>query len=111
WYAQMEKNTGRTIQRMNKEHPRTFGAMYKVIEDRSRTWHDLVTGHWDRLNNDTQNTAKDMSNAHRQLFGAMYDKLNDLTHGGLDQMRDYWSNTLNKIHDAVVNIGGTIHKA
>ena len=111
WYAQMEKNTGRTIQRMNKEHPRIFGAMYKVIEDRSRTWHDLVTGHWDRLNNDTQNTAKDMSNAHRQLFGAMYDKLNDLTHGGLDQMRDYWSNTLNKIHDAVVNIGGTIHKA
>lgn len=111
WYAQMEKNTGRTIQRMNKEHPRTFGAMYKVIEDRSRTWHDLVTGHWDRLNNDTQNTAKDMSNAHRQLFGAMYDKLNDLTHGGLDQMRDYWSNTLNKIHDAVVNIGGNIHKA
>lgn len=111
WYDQMEKNTGRTIQQMNKEHPRTFGAMYKVIEDRSRTWHDLVTGHWDRLNSDTQNTAKDMSNAHRQLFGAMYDKLNDLTHGGLDQMRDYWSNTLNKIHDAVVNIGGTIHKA
>lgn len=155
WYDQMKKNTGQAIQQMSKDHPRTFGAMYKVIEDRSRTWHDLVTGHWGRLSGDTQRTAQDMrqqhpklfdtmykvvedrsslwhdvttghwnrvsgdtqhlasdmSDAHRQLFGAMYDKLNDLTHGGLDQMRDYWSNTLNKIHDAVVNIGGTIHKA
>lgn len=111
WYDQMSESTSRTIQNMRQQHPRTFGEMYKVIEDRSRTWHDLVTGHWDRLSSDTQNTAQDMSNAHRQLFGDMYDKLNDLTHGGLDQMSDYWSNTLNKIHDAVANIGGTILKA
>lgn len=111
WYQQMNKDTSQTVQNMRQQHPKLFDAMYKVIEDRSSLWHDVTTGHWNRVSNDTQHLASDMSSAHQQLFGAMYDKLNGLTHGGLDQMRDYWSNTLNKIHDAVVNIGGTIHNA
>lgn len=111
WYQQMNKDTSQTVQNMRQQHPKLFNAMYKVIEDRSSLWHDVTTGHWNRVSNDTQHLASDMSSAHQQLFGAMYDKLNGLTHGGLDQMRDYWSNTLNKIHDAVVNIGGTIHNA
>lgn len=110
-WGRLSGDTQRTAQDMRQQHPKLFDTMYKVVEDRSSLWHDVTTGHWNRVSGDTQHLASDMSDAHRQLFGAMYDKLNDLTHGGLDQMRDYWSNTLNKIHDAVVNIGGTIHKA
>lgn len=111
YYQQMQRATGRLLENMRKHHPRTFNLMYKIIEDRSRIWHDVATGHWNRLGSDTANLAKDMNRTSRSIFGDMYDKLNDLTGGRLNDIRNTWNKVLNQIHDAIVNIGGTIHKA
>lgn len=111
YYQQMQRATGRLLENMRKQHPRTFNLMYKTIEDRSRIWHDVTTGHWNRLGSDTANLAKDMNRTSRSIFGDMYDKLNDLTGGRLNDIRNTWNKVLNQIHDAIVNIGGTIHQA
>ena len=63
WYNNMGRTTGRVIQNMARNHPRTFGNMYKVIQDRTKTWHDLVSGRWSRLKNDTGRLARDQSRA------------------------------------------------
>lgn len=111
WYQRMNRDTSRVLQDMARQHPHTFGNMYKFIEDRSKTWHDITSGHWSRLGSDTKDLANDMYRFHQHLFGDMYDKLNDLTSGGLDKIRETWNKVLNSIHDAVVHIGHTIHKA
>ena len=110
-YEEMRRDTSNKIDQMRKQHPRTFGNMYKEIQDNTKTWKDIVTGHWNRLADDTAQVAKDHSATQRGLFSSLYDKLNDLTNGGLTQIKNFWDKTLNGIHDSVVNIGGTIHKA
>ena len=101
WYTNMNRTTGRVIQNMAKQHPRTFQNMYKVIQDRTRTWHDLVTGHWSRLKNDTGRLAKDQSRANKDIFEDMYSAINKKTGGWLGKVVDSWKDHMSQIGDAI----------
>ena len=101
WYTNMGRITGRVIQNMAKQHPRTFQDMYKVIQDRTRTWHDLVTGHWSRLRDDTGRLAKDQSRANKDIFEDMYSAINKKTGGWLGKVVDSWKDHMSQIGDAI----------
>ena len=101
WYTNMNRTTGRVIQNMAKQHPRTFQNMYKVIQDRTKTWHDLVTGHWSRLRDDTGRLAKDQSRANKDIFEDMYSAINKKTGGWLGKVVDSWKDHMSKIGDAI----------
>lgn len=101
WYSNMSRTTGRAVQNMARNHPRTFGDMYKVIQDRTRTWHDLVTGHWSRLKGDTGRLAKDQSRANKDIFEDMYSAINKKTGGWLGKVVDSWKDHMSKIGDAI----------
>lgn len=101
WYSNMSRTTGRVVQNMAKRHPRTFGNMYKVIQDRTRTWHDLVTGHWSRLKDDTGRLAKDQSRANKDIFEDMYSAINKKTGGWLGKVVDSWKDHMSQIGDAI----------
>ena len=101
WYTNMNRTTGRVIQNMARNHPRTFGNMYKVIQDRTRTWHDLVTGHWSRLRDDTGRLAKDQSRANKDIFEDMYSAINKKTGGWLGKVVDSWKDHMSQIGDAI----------
>lgn len=103
WYQQLSKNTQRTITNMARNHPRTFGDMYKVIQDRTRTWHDLVTGRWSRLKDDTGRLAKDQSRANKDIFEDMYSAINKKTGGWLGKVVDSWKDHMSQIGDAISN--------
>lgn len=101
WYSNMSRTTGRAVQNMARNHPRTFGDMYKVIQDRTRTWHDLVTGHWSRLKGDTGRLAKDQSRANKDIFEDMYSAINKKTGGWLGKVVGSWKDHMSKIGDAI----------
>lgn len=103
WYSNMSRTTGRVVQNMAKRHPRTFQNMYKVIQDRTRTWHDLVTGHWSRLKDDTGRLAKDQSRANKDIFEDMYSAINKKTGGWLGKVVDSWKDHMSQIGDAISN--------
>ena len=103
WYSNMSRTTGRAVQNMARNHPRAFGDMYKVIQDRTRTWHDLVTGHWSRLKDDTGRLAKDQSRANKDIFEDMYSAINKKTGGWLGKVVDSWKDHMSKIGDAISN--------
>ncbi|MCT3436762.1 phage tail protein [Limosilactobacillus fermentum] len=110
WWDQTSTQTSRVVQDMAKQHPRTFRDMYKVIQDRTQTWHDLVSGRWDRLGDDTKKTAQDMHNFHRRVFGDLYNWLNDKTNGRLGDMLKAWKDKLGAIGDVVSGARDAIHK-
>ena len=101
WYSNMSRTTGRAVQNMARNHPRAFGDMYKVIQDRTRTWHDLVTGHWSRLKGDTGRLAKDQSRANKDIFEDMYSAINKKTGGWLGKVVDSWKDHMSQIGDAI----------
>ena len=101
WYTNMNRSTSRVVQNMYRQHPRTFQSMYKVIQDRTRTWHDLVTGHWSRLKNDTGRLAKDQSRANKDIFEDMYSSINKKTGGWLGKVVDSWKDHMSQIGDAI----------
>ena len=101
WYSNMSRTTGRAVQNMARNHPRAFGDMYKVIQDRTRTWHDLVTGHWSRLKDDTGRLAKDQSRANKDIFEDMYSAINKKTGGWLGKVVDSWKDHMSQIGDAI----------
>ena len=101
WYSNMSRTTGRAVQNMARNHPRTFGDMYKVIQDRTRTWHDLVTGRWSRLKDDTGRLAKDQSRANKDIFEDMYSAINKKTGGWLGKVVDSWKDHMSQIGDAI----------
>ncbi|MEE6637563.1 tape measure protein [Limosilactobacillus pontis] len=101
WYSNMSRTTGRAVQNMAREHPRTFQSMYKVIQDRTRTWHDVTTGHWSRLKDDTGRLAKDQSRANKDTFEDMYSAINKKTGGWLGKVVDSWKDHMSKIGDAI----------
>ncbi len=101
WYSNMSRTTGRAVQNMAKRHPRTFQNMYKVIQDRTRTWHDLVTGHWSRLKDDTGRLANDQSRANKDIFEDMYSAINKKTGGWLGKVVDSWKDHMSQIGDAI----------
>ena len=101
WYTNMNRSTSRVVQNMYRQHPRTFQSMYKVIQDRTRTWHDLVTGHWSRLKDDTGRLAKDQSRANKDIFEDMYSSINKKTGGWLGKVVDSWKDHMSQIGDAI----------
>lgn len=101
WYNNLNNSTSRIIRNMYRQHPKTFQSMYRVIQDHTRSWHDLVSGHWDRLGQDTSQTAKDMRKNNHQIFKDMYDRLNDLTGGSLGRMLKSWQDHMSQIGDAI----------
>lgn len=101
WYSNMNRTTGRAVQNMAKKHPQTFRDMYKVIQDRTRTWHDVTTGHWSRLKDDTGNLAKDQSRANKGIFEDMYSAINNKTGGWLGKVVGSWKDHMSKIGDAI----------
>ena len=101
WYSNMSRTTGRAVQNMARNHPRTFSDMYKVIQDRTRIWHDLVTGRWSRLKDDTGRLAKDQSRANKDIFEDMYSAINNKTGGWLGKVVDSWKDHMSKIGDAI----------
>ena len=101
WYSNMSRTTGRAVQNMARNHPRTFSDMYKVIQDRTRTWHDLVTGHWSRLKDDTGRLARDQSRANKDIFEDMYSAINKKTGGWLGKVVDSWKDHMSQIGDAI----------
>lgn len=101
WYTSMGRTTGRAVQNMAREHPRTFQSMYKVIQDRTRAWHDVTTGHWSRLKDDTGRLAKDQSRANKDIFEDMYSAINKKTGGWLGKVVGSWKNHMSQIGDAI----------
>lgn len=101
WYSNMSRTTGRAVQNMARNHPRTFSDMYKVIQDRTRIWHDLVTGHWSRLKDDTGRLAKDQSRANKDIFEDMYSAINKKTGGWLGRVVDSWKDHMSQIGDTI----------
>ena len=101
WYQQLSKNTQRTITNMARNHPRTFGNMYRLIQDRTRVWHDVVSGHWSDLGRDTGRLASDASRTNRSIFKSMYDDINDKTDGGLGRVVSSWQSHMSSIGDAI----------
>lgn len=101
WYNNLNNSTSRIVRNMYRQHPKTFQSMYRVIQDHTRSWHDLVSGHWDRLGQDTSQTAKDMRKNNHQIFKDMYDRLNDLTGGSLGRMLKSWQDHMSQIGDAI----------
>lgn len=101
WYTNMNRSTSRVVQNMYRQHPRTFQSMYKVIEDRTRTWHDVTTGHWSRLKDDTGRLAKDQSRANKDIFEDMYSSINKKTGGWLGKVVDSWKDHMSQIGDAI----------
>lgn len=101
WYQQLSKNTQRTITNMARNHPRTFGNMYRLIQDRTRVWHDVVSGHWSDLGRDTGRLASDASRTNRSIFKSMYDDINDKTDGGLGRVVNSWQSHMSSIGDAI----------
>ena len=101
WYQQLSKNTQRTITNMARNHPRTFGNMYRLIQDRTRVWHDVVSGHWSDLGRDTGRLASDASRTNRSIFKSMYDAINDKTDGGLGRVVSSWQSHMSSIGDAI----------
>ncbi|MEE6635890.1 tape measure protein [Limosilactobacillus pontis] len=101
WYSNMSRTTGRAVQNMAKRHPRTFQSMYKVIEDRTRTWHDVTTGHWSRLKGDTGRLARDQSRANKDIFEDMYSAINKKTGGWLGKVVGSWKDHMSQIGDAI----------
>src|SRR5699024_592982 len=96
-------STSRVIQNMYRQHPKTFQSMYKVIQDRTRTWRDLVTGHWSQLKDDTGRLAKDQSRANKDIFEDMYSAINKKTGGWLGKVVDSWKDHMSQIGDAISN--------
>lgn len=101
WYQQLSKNTQRTITNMARNHPRTFGNMYRTIQDRTRVWHDVVTGHWSNLRDDTAKLAQDASRTNKNIFEDMYSVINQKTDGWLGKVVDSWKNHMSSIGDAI----------
>ena len=101
WYNNLNNSTSRIVRNMYRQHPKTIQSMYRVIQDHTRSWHDLVSGHWDRLGQDTSQTAKDMRKNNHQIFKDMYDRLNDLTGGSLGRMLKSWQDHMSQIGDAI----------
>lgn len=100
-YSNMNRSTSRVIQNMYRQHPKTFQSMYKVIQDRTRTWHDIVTGHWSRLKDDTGRLARDQSRANKDIFEDMYSAINKKTGGWLGKVVDSWKDHMSQIGDAI----------
>ncbi|WP_322192004.1 tape measure protein [Limosilactobacillus fermentum] len=105
----MRQNTTKVAQDMFRKHKQTFKAGYKVIEDRSQTWRDLVSGHWGHLADDTRKTASDMGKLQQRLFKGMYNRLNDMTGGRLGDMVKAWQDKMSNIGDTVANAKKSIH--
>ena len=103
WYSNMNRSTSRVIQNMYRQHPKTFQSMYKVIQDRTKAWHDLVTGHWSQLKDDTGRLAKDQSRANKDIFEDMYSAINKKTGGWLGKVVDSWKDHMSQIGDAISN--------
>lgn len=103
WYSNMNRSTSRVVQNMYRQHPKTFQSMYKVIQDRTRAWHDLVTGHWSQLKDDTGRLAKDQSRANKDIFEDMYSAINKKTGGWLGKVVDSWKDHMSQIGDAISN--------
>ena len=101
WYQQLSKNTQRKITNMARNHPRTFGNMYRLIQDRTRVWHDVVSGHWSDLGRDTGKLASDASRTNHSIFKSMYDDINDKTDGGLGRVVSSWQSHMSSIGDAI----------
>lgn len=102
WYSNMSRTTGRAVQDMAKSHPRTFQSMYKVIQDRTQTWHDVTTGNWSRLKDDTGRLARDQSRANKNIFEDMYSAINKKTGGWLGKVVGSWKDHMSKIGDAIL---------
>ena len=103
WYSNMNRSTSRVIQNMYRQHPKTFQSMYKVIQDRTKVWRDLVTGHWSQLKDDTGRLAKDQSRANKDIFEDMYSAINKKTGGWLGKVVDSWKDHMSQIGDAISN--------
>lgn len=111
WYIQLSNNTGRVLRGMYRQHPRMFQLMYKNIEDRSRIWKDLVTGHWSNLRSDTARVASDSARLNENIFRGLYDDINNKTDGGLKKVVDSWSDHLNQIGSAISSAAKSAAKA
>lgn len=109
-HNQLSRLTNRAAKALFKQNEATFRAGYKVIGDQTRTWRDLMSGHWDRLDNDTRQTARDMRNFQERLFSGLYDKLNDMTGGRLGDMLKTFQRIFGSIQDAVGNAVGAVHR-
>lgn len=100
-YQSMNSWTSKQLSNMARNHPRTFGNMYRLIQDHTRVWHDVVSGHWSNLGRDTGRLASDASRTNRSIFKSMYDDINDKTDGGLGRVVSSWQSHMSSIGDAI----------
>ena len=101
WYDQLNRTTSRSIQNMARNHPRLFNDMYRTIQDRTRVWHGVVTGHWSNLRDDTAKLAQDSSRTNKNIFEDMYSVINQKTDGWLGKVVDSWKSHMSSIGDAI----------
>ena len=101
WYDQLNRTTSRSIQNMARNHPRLFNDMYRTIQDRTRVWHDVVTGRWSNLRDDTAKLAQDSSRTNKNIFEDMYSVINQKTDGWLGKVVDSWKSHMSSIGDAI----------
>ncbi len=101
WYDELNRTTSRSIQNMARNHPRLFNDMYRTIQDRTRVWHDVVTGRWSDLRDDTAKLAQDASRTNKNIFEDMYSVINRKTGGWLDRVVGSWKDHMSAIGDAI----------
>lgn len=101
WYDNLSRSTSRSIQNMARNHPRLFNDMYRTIQDRTRVWHDVVTGHWSDLRDDTAKLAQDASRTNKNIFEDMYSVINRKTGGWLGKVVGSWKDHMSAIGDAI----------
>lgn len=111
WYQQLNRNTQRTVQDMAKLHPKLFQGMYQLIQDHTKTWHDVMTFHWDRVGRDIDREGNDMSRDSNNIFRSMYDAINDKTDGGLTKVVNSWQKHMSEIGDAIESAKKTASQA
>ena len=101
WYDELNRTTSRSIQNMARNHPRLFNDMYRTIQDRTRVWHDVVTGRWSDLRDDTAKLAQDASRTNKNIFEDMYSVINRKTGGWLGKVVNSWKDHMSAIGDAI----------
>lgn len=111
FFSTMRKNTNNIAIDMFKKHKATFQDGYKVTQDYTQTWSDVLHGKWGNVSKDLQNTTKDMANLVKNIFKGMYDWLNNLTGGRLGDVLNTFKSIFGKIKDVVSGAVDAVHRS
>lgn len=110
WFNHMKTDTSKRAVDMFNAHKKTFKSGYSVLQNYTQTWHDIMTGKWDKVGSDLKNTANSITKFVKNIFSDLYNWLNKLTGGQLGKMVDFWKSKMGSIGDIVASAKASVHK-